>query len=52
MRINFEPSRMIPAENARFQPCQNAKQVTEVFVQNNLVKMKIVRSPIQAGELI
>ena len=52
MRIQFEPSRMIPAENAKFNPISNAKLTTEVFCNDGRVRMQIKREPYQAQEII
>lgn len=52
MRIEFEPSRMKPCENAQFNPIKNAHQTVEVFVENGKVKMQIKREPYQAQEII
>jgi hypothetical protein len=50
MRIEFEPSRMKPCENAN--PIKNAHQTVEVFVDKCRLKMQIKREPYQAQEII
>jgi hypothetical protein len=52
MRIEFEPSRMKPCENAQFNPIKNAHQTVEVFVDKCRLKMQIKREPYQAQEII